>query len=123
MKTMCVAIVSGLVLWFPAGAVAGDYPGNPDQRASIGVSLGLASDSGDITVTSGGLSAKQDVSGGFAELEFDTRIPVSNNWTLLGSLSFAGFSSEADETALLSGVEQQTGGVGIRVGARDYFGK
>ena len=123
MKTMCVAIVSGLVLWLPAVAVAGDYPGNPDQRASIGVSLGLASDSGDITVTSAGLSAKQDVSSGFAELEIDTRIPVSNNWTLLGSLSFLGFSSEADETALLAAAEQQTGGVGIRVGARYYFGK
>jgi hypothetical protein len=106
-----------------AVAVAGDYPGNPDQRASIGVSLGLASDSGDVTVTSGGLSAKQDVSAGFAELEFDTRIPVSNNWTLSGALSFSGVNVEADETAALPGAEQQTGGVGIRVGARYYFGK
>jgi len=123
MKTMCVAIVSGLVLWLPAGAVAGDYPGNPDQRASIGVSLGLASDSGDITFKSAGISEKQDVSGGFAELEFDTRIPVSNNWTLLGSLSFFGVSAESDETATLPSAEQQSGGVGIRVGARYYFDK
>ena len=123
MTRLTVAAFLVLILALPAWAE--EYPNNPDRRASIGFALGLSGGSGDVTVTDSSIPAsfKQNVSGGDADLTIDTRIPVSNNWTLTGALSLMSSGFQADETFFLNGQEGTTGSFGIRLGARYYFGQ
>lgn len=118
---------AGLVFVLVTAAIAGaswagEYPDNPDRRTSLGLSLGLGGGSGEATVLSGGATASQNVSEGFADLTIDMRIPVSTHLTLSGALSLLGVSSEADETFFLAGQEVEGSGMAIRLGVRYFFG-
>jgi len=102
-------------------AVAAEYDRNPDRFTSLGLTLNLTGSSGDTTLSSGGLSASQDTASGFAGVEVDVRVPVSQSVTLSGALAVFGSGSEADETAALFKQEVNEGGVSLTVGMRYYF--
>jgi hypothetical protein len=116
---MGLGLLSIVLLTGPA--FAAEYDRNPDRFTSLGLTVNLTGSAGDNTVSSGGLSASQDVASGLAGLEVDLRVPVSQSVTLSGALAIFGSGSEADETAVFSKQEVNEGGVSLTLGMRYYF--
>lgn len=98
------------------------YENNPDHLPSIGFSYTGQALTGDASVTSGGLTAKQDVDSVSGVLAADTRIPISDNITIHGTLGIVGAEATAEETPLLDAGKSDLGGVLFSVGVRFYLG-
>jgi hypothetical protein len=95
---------------------------NPDRFPSLGINLeGGTSTDGTFKVMSSGASTSQDVSEDFGAIAIDTRIPVSEHWTLNAAIILQSFKTTADETAFLFGSESKISTFAFSFGARYYF--
>ena len=106
-------IVAILVVSGNTVSIAAEFERNPDRFPSVGLSLGIASETGDQGATCSictPSSVSQDLETDVYDLTFDTRIPVSQSLTLFGIFAFASTLTESDETSFLAGVKTDTSG-------------
>lgn len=121
MRLFALAVL--LVVLTTTPSFADEFERNPDRFPSIGLNLSFGGEKGTTEIEDGFLSADQDTEIGIFRLTLDTRVPVSNSWTLYGALSLTGTAVEMDETFDLAGSNTETGGITINLGARYYFNK
>ena len=112
-------LLSGLV----AVSFAGEHPLNPDRFPSIGLSLSGQGVSGDQTFPSApgvGALNREDSLGMFV---IDTRLPLSNSFTLELALGSVSYLEESDESAFFNSSKFDASGGYFRIVARWYFNK
>lgn len=114
-------IVAGAFVLAAGAAQAREFALNPDRFPSIGLSLEGEGYEGETKFPSAGL--KQDSEFGYSRLTIDTRLPLSNSFTLELALGSVGRRYEADETPFLDSVDERQGGGYFRIGGRYYFNR
>lgn len=120
MKNMLIP--AGLLAILASPLFAAEYPNNPDHRPSIGLNYYMSSADGDSTARDTfGDSASQDVEVTSGEIVLDTRIPLSDNFTMNAHIGFGGVESEAEATPILFGGTTDTSGYSLGIGARWYL--
>jgi hypothetical protein len=81
MQRISFALILFVVFGVFSGTVsAAEFPHNPDQRPSLGVSMGYGAEFGDSTVTLTGASALQDLVVQAVELTVDARWSGPISW-------------------------------------------
>lgn len=113
-----VAVVIGVVK-----CNAWEYPQNPDRFPSIGLNLSGENGTGDVKYPSMPALGSQDLSGTSSAFILDTRLPLSNSFTL--NLALGGTSSElkGDANATFESSKQTMSGGIFNIGVRYYFNK
>jgi len=102
---------------------AREFPKNPDRFPSFGITLESQSLEGDFKSPSAPAFGSQDVESTSRRLTFDTRLPLSNSFTLNLALGLVGGEAEAEETSLLHSAKTEQDGTYFRIGARYYFNR
>jgi len=116
MKKMLLATF----LLLPQYALAREYPLNPDRFPSIGLTYSGTSQEGDFVSAGGG---SQDIEERYGELVFDTRLPLSNSFTLNLAIGAVATVTEGKDSPTIFADETDTSGALLRIGARYYFNK
>ena len=118
--------LSALML-FLSGSVAvsfaGEHPLNPDRFPSIGLSLSGQGVSGDQTFPSAPGVGAQDREDSLGMFIIDTRLPLSNSFTLELALGSVSYLEESKETVSLNSAKFDGTGGYFKIGARWYFNK
>lgn len=114
-----VLVAFAMAIASPMAAV--EHPLNPDRFPSIGLSYEGFGSEGELEVR--GTAFKQDVEESTAFLILDSRLPLSNSFTLDIAFGLVGARSELKETPALFGQETTQGGGYFRLGARYYFNR
>lgn len=117
-KIIFAAILVTLTSTF---SFAWECPKNPDRFPSIGLSLSGQAASADQSYPSfptGGSQNREDSVGMFI---LDTRLPLSNSFTLDFAIGSMHVKQTLDETATLDSQKYDANGGYFKIGARYYF--
>jgi opacity protein-like surface antigen len=114
-------IIASLLVLCAAAAQAREYALNPDRVPSIGLSLEGEGFEGETKYPSAGV--KQDSELGYSRLTIDTRLPLSNSFTLELALGSVGRRFQADATPFIDSVDEKMNGGYFRIGGRYYFNR
>lgn len=100
-----------------------EFPKNPDRFPSVGLALSGQSLSGDQSSPSNPSVGSQGYETSIAMLAIDTRLPLSNSFTLDLALGSVSSDASADETIHLNSAKADATGGYFRIGARWYFNR
>ena len=100
----------------------GDTSQNPDQWPSLAlIGTGNFSTEETVTTVTENTSTNRDgATHGYTVL-LDTRLPVTNDWTLLGGLEGIYIDSSVDQTPALAGTDTTNYSIGFFTGGKHYF--
>lgn len=101
----------------PSLSFAWEHPQNPDRFPSLGLTLDGTSASGDYTTA----GFKQDVDSETSEILLDTRLPLSNSFTLSIGLGATGTTFKGKENPNFFSSETKTNGGHFFITGRYYF--
>jgi len=99
-----------------------EYPNNPDRFPSVGLSLSGQSVSGEVSYPSAPGAGVQNAELSTGLFILDTRLPLSNSFTLNLALGSAAYAEKYEATQSLNSkkFESKSGGY-FSIGARYYF--
>lgn len=120
MKKRIVLILVGSAL-LSAAAQAWEHPANPDRFPSIGFSLQGYGTRSDVTVPSAPGAGKQESEDAIAFLILDTRLPLSDSFTLDLAIGSVGVKGTSQTTSAFLGTDVEGSGGYFRIGGRFYF--
>lgn len=100
-------------------AFAWEHPNNPDRFPSLGLSYTGVSEDGDYKTQ--GFS--QDIESSSGALILDTRLPLSNSFTLSVGLGAVGTNVKGESNAVFAADELDTSGGLFTISGRYYFNK
>jgi hypothetical protein len=113
-----LSIVS-LLAMVPASSFAWEHPKNPDRFPSIGFTYSSTAEEGEMKTQ----GATQDVETAGGALVLDTRLPLSNSFTLNVGLGLTASTVEGKDNQYFYGSETDTKGGTFFIGGRYYFNK
>jgi hypothetical protein len=96
-----------------------EHPNNPDRFPSLGLSYTGIAEDGDYKTQ--GFS--QDIESSSAALILDTRLPLSNSFTLSLGLGATGTNVKGESNAVFDADELDTSGGLFTISGRYYFNK
>lgn len=121
MKKIILAVA--VAVGFTATSAAWEFPNNPDRFPSIGLNYSAVSEEGDLTATTWGYSGTQDITGESSLLVIDTRLPLSNQFTLDFAIGGTASEQKYKENDEFAGQNVDSSGQYFRAGVRYYFSK
>jgi len=102
---------------------AWEYPQNPDRFPSIGLNLTGESMAGEVKSPSFPALGSQDIEGTDSTLVLDTRLPLSNSFTLNIALGGTRNETKYKQTPTQDSAEIKGDGGIFSIGCRYYFNK
>lgn len=110
-------IIAVSLFLIPSVSLAWEQPKNPDRFPSLALTLDGTSSTGDYSSS----NLRQDVENQTSELLFDTRLPLSEYFTLSIGLGAIGTTFKGKENSNFFSSETKTNGGHFFISGRFYF--
>ena len=116
LSKLLLVVITMLV---PSASFAWEHPMNPDRFPSLGFTYSGSAEDGEFT-SAGTRQDVEVVSGG---LFLDTRLPLSNSFTLSFGLGAVGSNVKGKDSPTLFSSESDTSGGSFFISGRYYFNR
>lgn len=110
-------LMFAVALLLPTVGFCWEHPKNPDRFPSVGFSLSGSAEDGDYKTQ----GVSQDLESKGSSLFVDTRLPLSNSFTLSVGLGTTKSTVDAKDNPFFFGSKSQLSGSVFSIGGRFYF--